>query len=288
MSSSLPFATELVNLVIDQLCDSPADLKACALTSRDWIPQSRLHLFTRIHLYQNNVDPFLTLCASPYSTLPLARIRSLCVATNLMVDGEPEDKKLQNCPAFDQLLTWQSSDGKSVADTVFSNLQKLELNWIGWHTLSKAARLTLYSGFQYVTELKMWNTVFESGDEYLEFVTSLTALEQLCLDGVFIRAPIQDLRSLNLPVSFHTLSIQNICSRLTPVIHIMTPSPTLKNFCGHVCNFQDMTADCAEAVGALLASAGPCLEEFTFRVQAAGMLKEGMDLGMSDSNLYSA
>ncbi|THU90316.1 hypothetical protein K435DRAFT_760456 [Dendrothele bispora CBS 962.96] len=277
---------EILNLIIDELHSFRPDLKTCALVCRGWVSQSRSHLFSRIHLYQNNVFPFLALCASPHSTIPLARISDFTIATNLCVEGEPEDKQLQDSPAFDQLLTWRSPhDGKSIAD-VFRHLQTLSLDWIGWRTLSETARSVLHSAFQTVTELRMWNVVFETGDEFLEFLSSMICLETLCLDGVGLRAPGQasTMESNVFSSHFHTIDLKNLSpDHSGRVIRAITPCPSLKNLSVHVCNFDDMSADCSMAVGNLLVSAGPSLESFGFYVQAAGMLKGDVDLGKHPS-----
>ncbi|KAJ6585429.1 hypothetical protein B0H19DRAFT_926951, partial [Mycena capillaripes] len=41
---------ELVDLTIDFLHDSRADLKRCSLVNRSWLPAARHHLFSYLHL----------------------------------------------------------------------------------------------------------------------------------------------------------------------------------------------------------------------------------------------
>ncbi|THU90314.1 hypothetical protein K435DRAFT_760455 [Dendrothele bispora CBS 962.96] len=289
--SSTPSCPELqpdiVNLIIDELHDSRPDLKTCALVCRSWVSQSRFHLFSRILLNQNNVFPFLALCASPHSTIPLARISDFIMATNLYIKGEPEDKQFQGSPAFDQFLTWRSPhDGKSIAD-VFRHLRILSLDWIGWRPLSETARSMLHSAFQTVTELRMRNVIFETGDEFREFLSSLICLERLYLDGVSLRAPGQasTMQSNVFSPHFHTIDMKNLSpDHSGRVIHAMTPCLPLKNLGIHVSNLSNMNADYSMAVGDLLVSAGPSLESFFFYVP--GMLKEGVDWGKHHLNRY--
>jgi len=55
MSCSLP--PELLDLVIDQLHDEPATLRACCLVSKSWIPRTRSHLFGHVE-FDDMEHPF--------------------------------------------------------------------------------------------------------------------------------------------------------------------------------------------------------------------------------------
>ncbi|KAF5370285.1 hypothetical protein D9758_006914 [Tetrapyrgos nigripes] len=280
--SELPI--ELINLIIDQLHDSRPDLKTCALVHRDWLPQSRYHLFHDIELYQNGVAPFLELCSSPYSTLPLAHVQTFGLATNLVVEGEPEDKTMHNCPALDQLLTWQSpeTERKLITELVFEHLRALSLSGIGWWTLSDNAKAALHGGFTSLTELKLWNVVFGFEDEFVELLGALHGLQKLRLDGVVLRrrsaGDIDVNERKNLPQSLHAIDMLDLSEKSPRIIELMTSCPSLKSFSGHIANFSDITTECAQAITKLLESAGSSLENFSFEVQAAGMLKYDMDL----------
>lgn len=49
MSCSLP--AEIVDLIIDYLCNEPAALKACCVVSKSWIHRTRKHLFARVEFH---------------------------------------------------------------------------------------------------------------------------------------------------------------------------------------------------------------------------------------------
>ncbi|KAF5344342.1 hypothetical protein D9758_013269 [Tetrapyrgos nigripes] len=285
MPQSFPeLAIELINLIIDQLHDSRPDLKTCALVHRDWLPQSRYHLFHDIRLFQNDVAPFLELCSSPYSTLPLAHVQTFGLATNLVLKGEPKDKTTYNCPALDQLLTWQSpeTERKLITERVFGYLRALSLSWIGWWTLSDNAKAVLHGGFTSLTELKLWNVVFGFEDEFVELLGALHGLQKLRLDGVVLREArdIDVKQRKNPPQSLHTIDVDMPRSeKCLRIIEFMRPCPSLKSFSGRVVQFSDITTEFAQAMTKLLESAGSSLENFSFAVKQSASGKGDMDLG---------
>ncbi|THU83640.1 hypothetical protein K435DRAFT_424358, partial [Dendrothele bispora CBS 962.96] len=253
MTSTPELHLDIVNLIIDELRGFRPDLKTCALVCRSWVLQSRFYLFSTIRLgnCQNHVSSFLALCASPYSTIPLARISNLNIATNTRIK-----EQLQNTvEVLDQLLTWRSPyDGKSIVD-VFRHLKTLSLDWIQWGPLSQTARSMLPFAFQTVTELKMQLNVFKTGDEFLEFLSSLTCLETLCLDNVIVHRPAQSstIQSNVFPPRFHTINLKNIHPyHSPPAIRALTPCHSLKNLSIHAVNFGEMDANVSMAIGDLL------------------------------------
>ncbi|THU83648.1 hypothetical protein K435DRAFT_971480 [Dendrothele bispora CBS 962.96] len=269
---------DIVNLIIDELHGFRPDLKTCALVCRSWVSQSRLHLFSTIclslrRLLGKDVSSFLALCASPYSTIPLARVSDFIVVAEI--------EELQNSAAFEQLLTWQSPhDGKSIAD-VFGHLKTVYLKRIEWRPLSQTAKSMLHLAFRTVTELTLRYVVFETGDEFLEFLSSLIGLEKLCLYGVSLREPGQasTMQSNVLSSHFHTIDLENL-SPYHSFIRAITPCLSLKNLSVHVCNFDDMSADCLSALRDLLVSAGPSLESFEFCFEP-WILETGVNLAAS-------
>ncbi|THU90327.1 hypothetical protein K435DRAFT_676238, partial [Dendrothele bispora CBS 962.96] len=280
---------EIVDLIIDELYGFRPDLKTCALVCRSWVSRSRFHLFSTICLSnrQNKASLFLALCASPHSTIPLARISNVTITTNQFDGVEYKDKQLQDPALFNQVLTWRSPhDGKSIAD-VFRHLKTLSLDWIGWRSLSQTAKSMLHLAFQPVTELKLRGIVFKTGDEFLEFLSSLICLEKLCLDYVVLYAPVQSstMRSNVFPSRFHTINLKNLSPvHSGQVIRAITPCHSLKNLSIHVIFFRDMNAKNSMAIGDLLVSAGPSLESFEFCVKVIGILEEGVNLG--EHHLY--
>ncbi|THU97995.1 hypothetical protein K435DRAFT_857123 [Dendrothele bispora CBS 962.96] len=274
---------EIVDLIIDELHGFRHDLKTCALVCRSWVSRSRFHEVKWATASVASMRP-RTVAHCPYSTIPLARTNNLTIATKLFDGVQYEDKQLQHFSLFDQVLTWRSpDDGKSIAD-VFRHLKKLSLDGIKWWQLSQTAKSMLHLAFQTVTELWLHDVVFETGDEFLEFLSSLICLEKLCLDYVVLHAAAQSsiMQSNVFSSRFHTINLKNLsCYHSGQVIRVITPCHSLKNLSIHVVNFSDINTDCSMAIGNLLVSAGPCLEIFEFWVQAVGILEEGVDLDAS-------
>ena len=78
MSSSLP--PEILDLVIDQLRDEPATLKACCLTSKSCIPRTRSHLFAHVEFNarRHTIGLWTKTFPDP-STSPAHHARSLSI-----------------------------------------------------------------------------------------------------------------------------------------------------------------------------------------------------------------
>lgn len=315
---SLPL--EILNHVVDELVHSHSPsstdpvpkiiktLLALSLVSRAFIPQSRSHLFSVISLYQNGVTDFLHLLESPWCTIPLANTREFVVSTNLVVEGEGEDEALKT---LDRLLTWRRSQSGpdspgasqqprdlSLSD-IFPNLKKLSLNWIGWDTLSSQARETLHQGFQSVEQISLWNVEMQFTKEFQDFLLSFSVLSSLDLDGCVIyesksEGHYED-RTGNLPLGIHnvadillrrgpvvqSIKLSNLSDRQVSLLRALhSCQGSLRVLHCHFINYSDARISCTKAIGELVSVANDTLEEFTLEVQAAGLLRDGFDLGV--------
>lgn len=286
-------------------------LLALSLVSRAFIPQSRFHLFSVISLYQNGVTDFLQLLESPWCTIPLANTREFVVSTNLVVEGEREDEALKT---LDRLLTWRRSRSESESTTgtsqqprdlslsdIFPNLKKLSLNWIGWDTLSSQARETLHQGFRSVEQISLWNVEMHFEKEFHAFLMSFPVLSSLDFDGCVIyesKSEGCENRTGDLPLerdivddtsntlrqrrpAVQSIKLLNLSDRqvsLLRALHFCQGS--LRVLHCHFVNYSDARVSCTKAIGELVSVANDTLEEFTLEVQAAGLLREGFDLGM--------
>ncbi|KDQ06693.1 hypothetical protein BOTBODRAFT_192907 [Botryobasidium botryosum FD-172 SS1] len=281
--SSYELPSELISLIIDHLHDDKPTLKTCALVGREWVAPSRFHLLRSIHLYQDGVDEFLSLCDSPVSTIQRANIYSFRISTNRCVDGTPEDQRLWHSPALDELLTWRSSDEQRTLATVLSQLRILTLDWIGWWTLSRSAKEN-FAKFEFLRELKTWNVEFESLVQFSALLGSFPKLEVLTINGggFWRQEGISDFEgpsvAIALPPRLHTISLESLNDHSVAVIEALLPCPSLRIFHFRVINFSDFGVACGAAIGKLLASTGTSLEVFSAQVQAAGPLNDGIDM----------
>ena len=64
-------APETIDTIIDYLHSDKQSLFACSLTAKQWLPSSRYHIFSRVHLRPTNIESFLELIEAPLSKLPV-------------------------------------------------------------------------------------------------------------------------------------------------------------------------------------------------------------------------
>ena len=51
---SCPLPPEVLDLIVDHLCDERTTLKACCLVSKSWIPRTRKYLFAHLRLHHTD------------------------------------------------------------------------------------------------------------------------------------------------------------------------------------------------------------------------------------------
>jgi len=77
MSSYIPY--ELVDQIIDHLCNDPKSLNACALTARSWVPSTRYHRFQSIRFHSaKKIDTFHQLSQDAPGILPYYQEAIIC------------------------------------------------------------------------------------------------------------------------------------------------------------------------------------------------------------------
>ncbi|KAL0066817.1 hypothetical protein AAF712_006218 [Marasmius tenuissimus] len=273
--STTNFPFELIKLILAQLDGCKPSLQSCALVCRAWVQPSRTLLLRIISLYQTGVEPFLHLCDSPFETISLAQVQEFAVSQNRYIQGGSIQSSLQDCPAFNQLLKWKSSNdkGKVITD-VLSKVKLLSFNWVGWWTLDEEARSRLLTGFQSVEILKLSMVGFERYGQIQELIGSFSALQTLKLDSI---RPLREPSSHPVLTSFNIQRLE-LNSVEDAVIDALVSCPNLQSFNCNYVNFFEFSHPQSQAIGKLLASAGSSLEEFSFTVQAAGMLNDGVVL----------
>ncbi|KAJ8090162.1 hypothetical protein PM082_018749 [Marasmius tenuissimus] len=207
MAANIPF--ELTKLILDQLDDCGPSLRSCALVCRSWVQPSRAILLKCIFIHQKRVESFLHLCDSPFETISLAQVQEFTISQDRVLPGEGTASSLQNCPAFNQLLKWKSSDGKgkTIVD-VLGKVKLLSFNWVGWWTLDEEARSRLLTGFQFVETLKLLMVGFERYGQIQELISSFSALRTLKLDS--IRPILESGPRLALSFNIHHLELGSV------------------------------------------------------------------------------
>jgi hypothetical protein len=78
MPSSIP--PEIADLILDQLRDEPATLKACCVVSKSWVPRARIHLFASVefHAQKSHIELWKKTFPDP-SNSPAHHTRSLAI-----------------------------------------------------------------------------------------------------------------------------------------------------------------------------------------------------------------
>ena len=71
---------EILDLIVDHLCDEPTTLKVCCLVSKSWIPRTRKHLFAQVEFraLQRPVELWKKAFPDP-SNSPAHHTRTLCI-----------------------------------------------------------------------------------------------------------------------------------------------------------------------------------------------------------------
>ena len=154
MSCSLP--PEILGLVLDQLHDESATLKACCVVSKSWVPPARRHLFARLTfgILAHQVESWMKAFPDP-STTPARHTRSLSIRGFPIINATDED-------VGDWIRT-------------FHNVVDLHLEHV---VLTHHEALAPYCGFSHmVRSLRLTSTSFEIFD----LVCSFPLLEDLAL-----------------------------------------------------------------------------------------------------------
>ena len=76
---SCPLPPEILDLIVDHLCDERTTLKACCLVSKSWIPRTRKHLFAYIRIdptYRRRIQSWKQTFPDP-SNSPAHHVSSL-------------------------------------------------------------------------------------------------------------------------------------------------------------------------------------------------------------------
>ncbi|KDQ09619.1 hypothetical protein BOTBODRAFT_178843 [Botryobasidium botryosum FD-172 SS1] len=251
----LELPNELISIIIDYFHVEKPTLKICTLVCRDWIAPSRFHLLHSICVHERDIDKFISLCTSPFSTLHHARTFEL--------EGSP-DQRYHNNPGLNKLLTWRSPDGQRTIATVLPWLENLSLRYLSFWIFSNGVKWGL-ARFRSLRKLSLKNVIFVTRDQLSTLLSLLPRLEVLSLADIEVwYEGARDPAINTLIPKLHTIKLKN-----TPrgILDLLIPCRSLRVF--HLCvlSFSERAFTCGEEVGRLLASAGPSLKEFCAHAQ---------------------
>ena len=159
MGCSLP--PEILDLIVDHLCDYQITLKACCVVSKSWIPRTRKHLFARIkfHTTKPHVRRWKKLFPDPSNSgSPAHHTRSLTFC------GLP-------------VVTKKSGVGGWIR--AFRNVVHLHLEFLTWKD-GRRSLVPFHGLLPTVRSLRLSSTPFEIFD----LVCSFPLLEDLALNNL--------------------------------------------------------------------------------------------------------
>ncbi|KAL0577620.1 hypothetical protein V5O48_004381 [Marasmius crinis-equi] len=276
---TLPLEVQI--LIFHHLKDSSSNfrgysstLAVCGLVCRAWVSPSRTALFRRFVLDDQSVNEFLQLYDDPLETFSLARICQLDYQQSEVRRRIYLEDFDQPCCTFNNVLKWQSSDGKRDFATLLSSVEWIELGYFGWDTLDGEGRRRLAGCFASIKGVKLFGTEFHSSHAFRSFIQSLSSLRSLHLDDVVVWAG-PDVVTADRsdwewsldeePNCLHTITLEQLSSRDgTNAIESLIPCPSLQNFSySHYSGMKAHSSSRAAIVGRLLSSAGNSLEQLS-------------------------
>ncbi|KAJ3746291.1 hypothetical protein DFH05DRAFT_930862 [Lentinula detonsa] len=266
--SDLPI--ELIELIIDftlfPIGESLKNALNLALVSRTWTIYSRSHL--ELSLDESRVRfqklrAFTELCRHPLSTLKLVGALFLSNVGNTRVS-------LLRSPlhhtAVNTFLSRRfHTRGGPILESVFTQLKKLTLDRVGWWTLNNIARDSVCNGFRSVTELHLRHVSFSDIQELQVLICSFPLLERLHLT---LQQPsasysvVKNPTSLQLPKRLYAIDITTVDQATFQGLSIITPCPSLRQFCWRSNVFYELEDECRN-VGEFLEATGSSLVELS-------------------------
>jgi hypothetical protein len=142
--------SELVDYILQYLCDSPSDLRACALVCKAWVAPSRAHLFYKIEVNYDR-DPT---SARPYQVIQ--QTPSLAVyVRELEVEYECITREAQETVV--ELLP------------LFTRLRKLVLSYIEWTDLERKGYHPVLA-LPTLTHLELTDVILEKREDFEDLI----------------------------------------------------------------------------------------------------------------------
>ncbi|KAK7043997.1 hypothetical protein VNI00_008165 [Paramarasmius palmivorus] len=235
------YAAELIDHILGML--GTADLRACALVCKSWLPAARKHYcetWNRFDLAPSNLPKFVDICSSPHVTIPGSALKGLRI------------QKASSSIEFTSLLRRKDMPPPLPLRT----LKTLEFNYVDleyWPCKTKECVV-----FEGVRSLKLCDITFTNLGQLYGMLSAFPSLEDLGLrwemwsyestvakfremDEVELRLP--NLRSL-------TFSCADVkIANYLPLIHRLVPQ--LEEY-----TFLDIDVSDLPHIGALLIEAG--------------------------------
>ncbi|KDQ58640.1 hypothetical protein JAAARDRAFT_128336, partial [Jaapia argillacea MUCL 33604] len=152
------FPQELVDNIIDHLHGDIIMLRACALTSRHWLPTARYHIFHRISIWTDiDLARFLHLLHTAPHTAPYISILSL---------GECPDTWAQHLLLLQQLLP---------------NVNELIVNNLDFFDTCDEMLDFFYNHFPWIKSLQLFGSFVGNAKDFVDLLHAKPNLESILL-----------------------------------------------------------------------------------------------------------
>lgn len=158
-------AAETIDAIIDYLHSDRSMLFACSLTSKRFLPCSRYHIFSQVHVRPTNIVSFLQLAEAPCSSLT-------SLMPHLLINGfSAAIVKASDCDAM-KLLERVTSLLSEVKQLRIINSSKVKADHM--------------SALKNVRHLEISMAVFELLDDALDLVYAFPLLKSLSFGDVSV------------------------------------------------------------------------------------------------------
>ncbi|GBE78947.1 hypothetical protein SCP_0201440 [Sparassis crispa] len=156
---------ELTDRIIDYLSDDHASLRSCSLTSHAWLPRSRFHLFSNMHVEENERLGSLVDVSYSNGAPPLDLVRSLTFKG----------------------IYWNPPWTGRLAD-IFGNSSSSLQAFIAQQTESRYAGILVSTlrQFRNVTRLDLSGCTFRNLEMFRDIISAFPLLRRLCLQCVLM------------------------------------------------------------------------------------------------------
>ncbi len=173
MPSCAPIPPELCDQTIDYLWDDLDALRACSLTSKDWLPSSRFHLFRNVRLRDaEDVTRFRALLTSSPSIAHCVRKLSLSAD----YDRAAPDGNAREDDAW--------VNGAAELFPMLDQVTTLALARVRWHALSPETRAAFVKVSKSVRRLFLFEVSFDASCDVIAFLSAFPALRDLYFQAV--------------------------------------------------------------------------------------------------------
>ncbi|KAF9264487.1 hypothetical protein L218DRAFT_1076414 [Marasmius fiardii PR-910] len=262
---------ELIIHILRHLQNAKATLCCTSLVCHAWLPIARSVLFRHVHIHLSGLEchQLFDLWETHLETFSLSRVQKLCIDSRNNNAAVPPTPRLLD---LDELLKWQSSDGKRTLTGIMNHVKDLRLHGLRWWTLDSHAKLAMVQGFRSVTKLHLSRVLFDvfdtpnsnANDDFVSLLNSFPELEALEVESIHL--PVNNSQGEHRRISkkLRTLSLKDVGGNAR-VMQLLLPCPNVEilsfTSAQRRC-WESLTPEWAITMADIMNSCGESLKEF--------------------------